>query len=148
MAKIAKKGPNFTHIRPQKNNFAQIEHLFSLRYCLYEQASSFPGTFIESWWSQDTLGKYFFNGTLRMWQIEWCFVVILAQIPTLSYIVKNFKLGFLKKGSPKKFKTQDLKWSLSTCKKLLKHFFWDIFLFQDISEDRCVMFMPWHPKGS
>ena len=27
MAKIAKKGPNFTHIRPQKNNFAQIEHL-------------------------------------------------------------------------------------------------------------------------
>ena len=65
-------------------------------------------------------------------------VTFLAQISTLSYIVKNFKLGFLKKGSPKKFKTQDLKWSLSTCKKLLKHFFWDIFLFQDISEDRCV----------
>ena len=64
-------------------------------------------------------------------------VTFLAQISTLSYIVKNFKLGFLKKGSPKKFKTQDLKWSLSTCKKLLKHFFWDIFLFQDISEDRC-----------
>ena len=64
-------------------------------------------------------------------------VTFLAQISTLSYIVKNFKLGFLKKGSPKKFKTQDLKWSLSTCKKLLKHFFWDIFLFQGISEDRC-----------
>ena len=64
-------------------------------------------------------------------------VTFLAQISTLSYIVKNFKLGFLKKGSPKKFKTQDLKWSLSTCKKLLKHFFLDIFLFQDISEDRC-----------
>ena len=66
-------------------------------------------------------------------------VTFLAQISTLSYIVKNFKLGFLKKGSPKKFKTQDLKWSLSTCKKLLKHFFWDIFLFQDISEDRCEL---------
>ena len=64
-------------------------------------------------------------------------VTFLAQISTLSYIVKNFKLGFLKKGSPKKFETQDLKWSLSTCKKLLKHFFLDIFLFQDISEDRC-----------
>ena len=64
-------------------------------------------------------------------------VTFLAQISTLSYIVKNFKLGFLKKGSPKKFETQDLKWSLSTCKKLLKHFFGDIFLFQDISEDRC-----------
>ena len=64
-------------------------------------------------------------------------VTFLAQISTLSYIVKNFKLGFLKKGSPKKFKTQDLKWSLSTCKKLLKHFFWDIFLFQGISEDKC-----------
>ena len=64
-------------------------------------------------------------------------VKFLAQISTLSYIVKNFKLGFLKKGSPKKFETQDLKWSLSTCKKLLKHFFSDIFLFQDISEDRC-----------
>ena len=68
-------------------------------------------------------------------------VTFLAQISTLSYIVKNFKLGFLKKGSPKKFKTQDLKWSLSTCKKLQKHFFWDIFLFQDISEDRCVQSM-------
>ena len=64
-------------------------------------------------------------------------VTFLAQISTLSYIVKNFKLGFLKKGSPKKFKTQDLKWSLSTCKKLLKHFFSDIFLFQDISQDKC-----------
>ena len=64
-------------------------------------------------------------------------VTFLAEISTLSYIVKNFKLGFFKKGSPKKFKTQDLKWSLSTCKKLLKHFFSDIFLFQGISEDRC-----------
>ena len=64
-------------------------------------------------------------------------VTFLTQISSLSYIVKNFKLGFLKKGSPKKFETQDLKWSLSTCKKLLKHFFGDIFLFQGISEDRC-----------
>ena len=63
----------------------------------------------------------------------------LAKISTLSYIVKNFKLGFLKKGSPKKFKTQDFKWSRSTCKKLLKYFFLDIFLFHDISEDRCVL---------
>ena len=61
-----------------------------------------------------------------------------AQISTLSYIVKIFKLDFLKKGSPKKFETQDFKRSLSTSKKLLKHFFLDIFLFQDISEDRCV----------
>ena len=67
-------------------------------------------------------------------------VTFLTQISSLSYIVKNFKLGFLKKGSPKKFETQDLKWSLSTCKKLLKHFFLDIFLFQDISEDRCDLF--------
>ena len=66
-------------------------------------------------------------------------VTFLAQISPLSYIVKNFKLGFLKKGLPKKFKTQDLKWSHSTCKKLLKHFFLDIFLFQDISEDRCEL---------
>ena len=63
-------------------------------------------------------------------------VTFLTQISSLSYIVKNFKLGFLKKGSPKKFETQDLKWSLSTCKKLLKHFLSDIFLFQGISEDR------------
>ena len=66
-------------------------------------------------------------------------VTFLAQISTLSYIVKNFKLGFLKKGSPKKFETQDLKWSLSTCKKLLKHFLSDIFLFQGISEHRCEL---------
>ena len=46
--KDGKKGPNFTLIRPQKTNFAGIEHLFSLRYCLYEQTGSFPGTFIES----------------------------------------------------------------------------------------------------
>ena len=64
-------------------------------------------------------------------------VTFLARISTFSYIVKNFKLDFLKKGSPKKYKTQDFKWSHSTCKKLLKHFFLDIFLFQDISEDRC-----------
>ena len=63
-------------------------------------------------------------------------VMFFAQISTLSYIVKIFKLDFLKKGSPKMFKTQDFKQSLSTCKKLLKHFFLDIFLFQDISEDR------------
>ena len=69
-------------------------------------------------------------------------VTFLTQISSLSYIVKNFKLGFLKKGSPKKFETQDLKWSLSTCKKLLKHFFGDIFLFQGISEDRCVQYSP------
>ena len=50
-------------------------------------------------------------------------VTFLAQISTFSYIVKNFKLDFLKKGSPKKYKTQDFKWSYSTCKKLLKHFF-------------------------
>ena len=62
-----------------------------------------------------------------------------AQISTLSYVVKNFKWKFLKKPSPKKFETQDLKWSLSTCKKLLKHFFWDIFLFQGISEDTVVL---------
>ena len=46
-------------------------------------------------------------------------LTFLAQISTLSYIVKNFKLDFLKKGSPKKYKTQDFKWSYSTCKKLL-----------------------------
>ena len=50
-------------------------------------------------------------------------VTFLVQISTFSYIVKNFKLDFLKKGSPKKYKTQDFKWSYSTCKKLLKHFF-------------------------
>ena len=61
----------------------------------------------------------------------------LAQISTLSFKVKNLKVDFLKKPSPKKFETQDLKWSFITCKKLLKHFFRDIFLFQDISEDRC-----------
>ena len=61
----------------------------------------------------------------------------LAQIPTLSFKVKNLKLDFLKKPSPKKFETQDLNWSFSTCKKLLKHFFRDIFLFQDISGDKC-----------
>ena len=64
MEEIAEKGPNFTHIRPQKNNFAQIEHLFSLRYCLYEQAGSFPDTFIDSWPSQDNLDKYFFHWDL------------------------------------------------------------------------------------
>ena len=58
------KRTQFTHIRPQKNNFAQIEHLFSLRYCLYEQAGSFPGTFIDSCSSQDNLGKYFFHWDL------------------------------------------------------------------------------------
>ena len=73
-------------------------------------------------------------------------VTFLAQISTLSYIVKNFKLGFLKKGSPKKFKTQDLKWSLSTCKKLLKHFLLDIFSFQGISEDRCGTYVHRHIK--
>ena len=31
-------------------------------------------------------------------------VMFLAQIPTLSYIVKIFKLDFLKKGSPKSLK--------------------------------------------
>ena len=103
MAKIAKKGPNFTHIRPQKNNFAQIEHLFSLRYCLYEQAGSFLGTFIESRPSQDTLGKYFF-----LWHPEKVAnrVIICSDFGSmsiLSYIVKNFKLDFLKKSSPKKF---------------------------------------------
>ena len=102
---------------------------------LYKQAGSFSDTFIVSKLYQDTLDKYFFwMGTIgnpRMVNR----VTFLAQISSLSYIVKNFKLGFLKKGSPKNFKTQDLKWSLSTCKKLLKHFFWDIFLFQDISED-------------
>ena len=50
-------------------------------------------------------------------------VMFFAQISTLSYIVKIFKLDFLKKGSPKKYKTQDFKWSHSTCKKLLRHFF-------------------------
>ena len=60
-AKMVKKGPNFTLIRPQKTNFAGIEHLFSLRYCLYEQAGSFPGTFIKSRPSQDTLGEYFIS---------------------------------------------------------------------------------------
>ena len=59
MANMAKKWPNFTLIWPQKTNFAKIEHLFSLRYCLYEQAGSFLGTFIESRPSQDTVGKYF-----------------------------------------------------------------------------------------
>ena len=49
--------------------------------------------------------------------------MVNGEISTFSYIVKNFKLDFLKKGSPKKYKTQDFKWSLSTCKKLLKHFF-------------------------
>ena len=68
-------------------------------------------------------------------------VTFLAQISTLSSIVKIFKLDFLKKPSPKKFETQDLNWSFSTCKKLLKHFFRDIFLFQDISEDMCVKFI-------
>ena len=58
------KRTQFTHIRPQKNNFALIEHLFSLRYCLYEQAGSFPGTFIDSCSSQDNLGKYFFHWDL------------------------------------------------------------------------------------
>ena len=66
-----------------------------------------------------------------------CRVTFLAQISTLSSIVKIFKLDFLKKPSPKKFETQDLNQSFSTCKKLLKHFFLHIFLFQDISEDRC-----------
>ena len=61
MAKMVKKGPNFTLIRPQKTNFDGIEHLFSLRYCLYEQAGSFLGTFIESRPSQDPLGKYSFQ---------------------------------------------------------------------------------------
>ena len=61
IAKLAKIGSNFTLIRPQKTNFAQIEHLFSLRYCLYEQAGSFLGSFIQSRPSQDTLGKYFFQ---------------------------------------------------------------------------------------
>ena len=65
-------------------------------------------------------------------------VTFLAQISTFSYIVKNFKLDFLKKGSPKKYKTQDFKWSLSTCKKLINTFSGTFFLFQDISEDRCV----------
>ena len=64
-------------------------------------------------------------------------VRFFAQIFTLSYVVKIFKSDFLKKPSPKKFETQDLKYSLSTCKKLLKHFFLHIFLFQDISKDRC-----------
>ena len=52
---------NFTLIRPQKADFVQILLLFRARYCLYDQAGSFPSTFIESRPSQGTLGKYFFN---------------------------------------------------------------------------------------
>ena len=137
MTRMTQKRPGFTLIRSQKANFAQIQHLFGVRYCLYEQAGSFPDTFIESRLSQDTLGKYFYSmgtiGNPRNGEQS----NILAQISTFSYIVKNFKLDFLKKGSPKKYKTQDFKWSYSTCKKLLKHFFQDIFLFQEISEDKC-----------
>ena len=67
-------------------------------------------------------------------------MTFLAQISTLSHIVKIFKLDFLKKASPKKFETQELNQGFSTCKKLLKHFFLHIFLFQDISEDMCGLF--------
>ena len=58
---MAKKEPNFALIRPQKADFVQILLLFRARYCLYDQAGSFPSTFIESEPSQDTLGKYIFQ---------------------------------------------------------------------------------------
>ena len=66
--KDGKKRTQFYSYQASKDQFAQIERLFSLRYCLYEQAGSFLGSFIQSRPSQDTLGKYFFNGTLRKWQ--------------------------------------------------------------------------------
>ena len=46
--KADQKWTQFYSYQASKDQFAQIEHLFSLRYCLYEQAGSFPGTFIES----------------------------------------------------------------------------------------------------
>ena len=108
MAKMAKKEPNFALIRPQKADFVQILLLFRARYCLYDQAGSFPSTFIESEPSQDTLGKYFFQQKSLGTQGKANRVTFLAQISTLSSIVKIFKLDFLKKPSPKKFETQDL----------------------------------------
>ena len=104
---MAKKVPNFALIRPQKADFVQILLLFRARYCLYDQAGSFPSTFIESRQSQGTLGKFFQQKPLRT-QGKANRVTFLAQISTLSSIVKIFKLDFLKKPSPKKFETQDL----------------------------------------
>ena len=86
----------------------QILLLFKARYCPYDQAGSFYSTFIESGPSQDTLGKYFFQQKPLGTQGKANRVTFLAQISTLSSIVKIFKLDFLKKPSPKKFETQDL----------------------------------------
>ena len=105
---MAKKEPNFALIRPQKADFVPILLLFKARYCLYDQAGSFYSTFIESGPSQDTLGKYFFQQEPLRTKGKANRVTVLAQIFTLSYIVKIFKLDFLKKASPKKFETQDL----------------------------------------
>ena len=59
--KDGQKKPNSAIIRPQKADFVQILLLFRARNCMYDQAGSFPSTFIESRPSQGTLGKYFFN---------------------------------------------------------------------------------------
>ena len=105
---MAKKETNFALIRSQMADFVQILLLFRARYCLYDQAGSFPSTFIESRPSQGTLGKYLFQQKPLGTQGKANRVTFLVQISTLSYIVKIFKLDFLKKASPKKFETQDL----------------------------------------
>ena len=102
MAKIAKKGPNFTHIRPQKNNFAQIEHLFSLRYCLYEQAGSFPGTFIKSRPSQDTLGEFFFQWDPKNKANRVMFCCDFGSNTYFELYSKKLQIGFSQKGLAKK----------------------------------------------
>ena len=105
---MAKKEPNFALIRPQKADFVQILLLFRARYCLYDQAGSFPSTFIESRESLETLSKHFFSmGTIGT-QGRANRVTFLPQIFTMNYVVKNFKLDCLKKTLPKTFETQAL----------------------------------------
>ena len=103
MAKMAKKEPNSALIRPQKADFVQILLLFRARYCLYDQAGSLVVKAIPR-----PLGQIFFQQKPLGTQGKANRVTFLAQISTLSNIVKIFKLDFLKKPSPKKFETQDL----------------------------------------
>ena len=102
MAKMAKKGPNFTLIRPQKTNFAGIQHIFSQRYCLYEQTGSFPGTFIESWSSQDTLGKYFFQWDPKKVANRVMFCSDFGSNAFFELYINKLQIGFSQKELAKK----------------------------------------------
>ena len=68
--KAGQKWTLFYSYQARKDQFAQIEHLFSLRYCLYEPAGSFPALLLNQGHPKTPWASIFINGTLRKWQIE------------------------------------------------------------------------------